>query len=332
MCSNKQTKFKSESVNVQNAYINNNKKKTVHHRHSVPISRQKRAAVHLAVGGGFRLLLELKPTPRVLWETVKRESPLVYFYGNAVRKPVLRELFANTSTAERTVGMFSDKARVSRKVAAGCWVLLSLRKYLTLLSNPYLLSAERTVSASAVSESRRRRLALPSLSRSSFYLLAFVFERRASLAKTVSPARRRQEASRGVLLPKTAVRSAKPWFGFNFLRSCNANVRALVSPSGCLERGFNNLPRQVRSHGRLSRRFLKKKVVNGTWRLTSFFLQRRQLLDWRSTTKAPRRTRATVSFIHVSLSRFNVHPEGVRKNNNKNINWIHNVCLSNNWY
>lgn len=55
---------------------------------------------------------------------MKRESPLVYFYGNAVRKPVLRELSANTSTAERTVGMFSDKPRVSRKVAAGCWVLL----------------------------------------------------------------------------------------------------------------------------------------------------------------------------------------------------------------
>lgn len=84
----------------------------------------------------------------------------------------------------------------------------------------------------------------------------------------------------------------------------NANMRALVSPSGSSERGCNNLPRQVRSHGRFSRRFLKKNVVNGTWRLTSFFLQRRQLLDWRSTTKAPRRTRATISFIHVSLSRF----------------------------
>lgn len=117
---------------------------------------------------------------------MKRESPLVYFYGNAVRKPVLRELSANTSTAERTVGMFSDKPRVSRKVAAGCWVLLlSLRKCLTLLSNPYLHSAERAVSASAVRETRRQRHTSPSLSRSSF--TGVREECRAALTRTVSP-------------------------------------------------------------------------------------------------------------------------------------------------
>lgn len=134
--------------------------------------------MHLAVRGGFRLLSELKPTPRVLRETVKRESPLVYFYGSSVRKPVLRELSANTSTAKRTVGMFPDKPRVSRKVAAGCWVLLSLRKYLTLLSNPLPSpSGEDSLGVRRERDSAVSAVPLPEL-----FQLAFGGERTSRLA------------------------------------------------------------------------------------------------------------------------------------------------------
>lgn len=146
-----QTKSNSESHNVQkktNKRKKKRKKKPVYQRVSVPLFSPEEGGRAPGSSGRVRLLSELRPTPPVLRETVKGESPLVYLYGNAVRKPVLRELSANTSTAERTVGMFSDKPRAPPKVAAGCWVLLlSLRECFTLLSNPYLHSAERAVSA-----------------------------------------------------------------------------------------------------------------------------------------------------------------------------------------
>lgn len=57
-------------------------------------------------------------------------------------------------------------------------------------------------------------------------------------------------------------------------------------------------------------------MVNGTWRSTSFFLQRRQLLDWLSLDDEGTQKDSGYCKLHprqpFTLS-LNVHPEGERK-------------------